>query len=28
MPPLAAATLPALFGGVTGLVTLMYQEDG
>jgi lipopolysaccharide export system permease protein len=28
MPPLAAATLPALLGGVTGLVTLLYQEDG
>jgi lipopolysaccharide export system permease protein len=28
MPPLAAATLPALFGGVTGLLTLLYQEDG
>jgi hypothetical protein len=28
MPPLAAAALPALFGGVTGLVTLLYQEDG
>src|SRR5260370_13171456 len=28
MPPLAAATLPALFGGITGLVTLLYQEDG
>ena len=27
-PPLAAAVLPALFGGVTGLVTLLYQEDG
>ena len=28
MPPLAAASLPALFGGVTGLLTLLYQEDG
>jgi lipopolysaccharide export system permease protein len=28
MPPLAAAALPALLGGVTGLVTLLYQEDG
>ncbi len=28
MPPLVAATLPVLLGGVTGLVTLMYQEDG
>jgi lipopolysaccharide export system permease protein len=28
MPPLAAAALPALFGGVTGVLTLLYQEDG
>jgi lipopolysaccharide export system permease protein len=28
MPPLLAAALPALFGGVTGLVALLYQEDG
>jgi lipopolysaccharide export system permease protein len=28
MPPLLAATLPALFGGMTGVVTLLYQEDG
>ncbi len=28
MPPLAAAGLPALCGGVTGLVALLYQEDG
>jgi lipopolysaccharide export system permease protein len=28
MPPLLAAALPALFGGVTGVVTLLYQEDG
>jgi lipopolysaccharide export system permease protein len=28
MPPLAAAASPALFGGITGLVTLLYQEDG
>jgi lipopolysaccharide export system permease protein len=28
MPPLAAAALPALFGGVTGLLTLLHQEDG
>ncbi|HEY6259410.1 MAG TPA: LPS export ABC transporter permease LptG [Xanthobacteraceae bacterium] len=28
MPPLVAAALPALFGGVTGLVALLYQEDG
>jgi lipopolysaccharide export system permease protein len=28
MPPLAAAALPALLGGVTGVMTLLYQEDG
>jgi lipopolysaccharide export system permease protein len=28
MPPLAAAILPAACGSVTGLVTLLYQEDG
>jgi lipopolysaccharide export system permease protein len=28
MPPLAAAALPALLGGVTGLMTLLIQEDG
>jgi lipopolysaccharide export system permease protein len=28
MPPLAAAALPAALGGLTGLVTLLYQEDG
>jgi lipopolysaccharide export system permease protein len=28
MPPLAAAVLPAALGAVTGLVTLLYQEDG
>jgi lipopolysaccharide export system permease protein len=28
MPPLAAATLPALLGGVSGLMTLLIQEDG
>jgi lipopolysaccharide export system permease protein len=28
VPPLAAATLPALLGGVTGVMTLLYQEDG
>jgi lipopolysaccharide export system permease protein len=28
MPPLAAAALPAAFGGVTGLLTLLHQEDG
>jgi lipopolysaccharide export system permease protein len=28
MPPLAAAALPALLGGITGVMTLLYQEDG
>ena len=28
MPPLVAAALPAALGGLTGLVTLLYQEDG
>ncbi len=28
MPPLVAAALPATLGGLTGLVTLLYQEDG
>jgi lipopolysaccharide export system permease protein len=28
MPPLVAAGLPVLFGGLTGVVTLLYQEDG
>ena len=28
MHPVAAAWLPALVGGVTGLVALLYQEDG
>jgi len=28
MPPFAAAGLPALLGGVTGVMTLLYQEDG
>jgi lipopolysaccharide export system permease protein len=28
MPPLLAAALPPLIGGLTGLVTLLYQEDG
>jgi lipopolysaccharide export system permease protein len=28
MPPLAAAWLPVLFGGLTGFVALLYQEDG
>ena len=27
IPPLAAACLPALMGGLTGLVVLLYQED-
>jgi lipopolysaccharide export system permease protein len=28
MAPMAAAVLPAALGGVTGLVALLYQEDG
>jgi len=28
MPPLAAAALPALLGGISGVMTLLYQEDG
>jgi lipopolysaccharide export system permease protein len=28
MPPLVAAALPVLFGGLTGVITLLYQEDG
>jgi lipopolysaccharide export system permease protein len=28
MPPLLAAVLPPLAGGLTGLLTLLYQEDG
>ncbi len=28
MSPMAAAGLPALVGGLTGLTTLLYQEDG
>jgi lipopolysaccharide export system permease protein len=28
MPPVAAAGLPPLIGGVTGLIALLYQEDG
>jgi lipopolysaccharide export system permease protein len=28
MPPLAAAALPTLLGSVTGLLALLYQEDG
>jgi lipopolysaccharide export system permease protein len=28
MPPVMAAGLPVLFGGLTGVVTLLYQEDG
>jgi lipopolysaccharide export system permease protein len=28
MPPIVAAALPVLFGGLTGVVTLLYQEDG
>lgn len=28
MAPMVAAGLPVLFGGLTGVVTLLYQEDG
>jgi lipopolysaccharide export system permease protein len=28
MPPLVAASLPPFLGGVTGLIALLYQEDG
>lgn len=28
MPPVAAAGLPPLLGALTGLITLLYQEDG
>jgi lipopolysaccharide export system permease protein len=28
LSPLAAAALPPLLGGVTGVMTLLYQEDG
>lgn len=28
MPPVAAAWLPVIIGGLTGLVALLYQEDG
>jgi lipopolysaccharide export system permease protein len=28
MPPVVAAGLPVLFGGLTGVVTLLFQEDG
>jgi lipopolysaccharide export system permease protein len=28
MPPLAAAALPPAMGGITGLIALLYQEDG
>jgi lipopolysaccharide export system permease protein len=28
MPPIVAAGLPVLFGGLTGVVTLLFQEDG
>ncbi len=28
MPPMAAAALPPAMGGVTGLIALLYQEDG
>ena len=28
LPPVVAAALPPFLGGVTGLVALLYQEDG
>ena len=28
MHPVPAAWIPVLFGGLTGLVVLLYQEDG
>jgi len=28
MPPIMAAGLPVLFGGLTGVLTLLFQEDG
>ena len=28
LPPLAAAALPPLIGAVTGVITLLHQEDG
>ena len=28
MGPMTAAALPPAFGGVTGLIALLYQEDG
>jgi hypothetical protein len=28
MAPMAAAALPPAVGGVTGLIALLYQEDG
>jgi lipopolysaccharide export system permease protein len=28
LPPIVAASLPPLLGGVTGLITLLHQEDG
>jgi lipopolysaccharide export system permease protein len=28
MPPIVAAGLPVLFGGLTGVLTLLFQEDG
>jgi lipopolysaccharide export system permease protein len=28
MPPVAAAWLPVLVGGLTGFIVLLYQEDG
>jgi len=28
MPPMLAAALPALIGGLSGFITLLFQEDG
>jgi lipopolysaccharide export system permease protein len=28
LPPLAAAWIPVMVGGLTGFVVLLYQEDG
>jgi lipopolysaccharide export system permease protein len=28
LPPLIAASIPVLVGGLTGFLALLYQEDG
>jgi lipopolysaccharide export system permease protein len=28
LPPFAAAALPTMIGGITGVMSLLYQEDG